>query len=180
MMADVYIALGSNEGDRSAMLSDACRELATVVHGLRVSSIYETDPVGYAAQRRFLNAVVTGTTDLAPLQLLRSLQRIEALLGRERPFPNSPRTIDLDLLLYDSVVLDSPELTLPHPRLHERFFVLVPLVELAPDLRHPAFNCTASELLRSLGPVSGLERIDAGNPAPATAHCSRSPETTFS
>lgn len=162
-MSDVYIALGSNLGDRQAMLADAYRELEAIVRGMRRSSIYETEPVGHTDQPRFLNAVAMGTTDLPPLRLLRSLQRIETLLGRERPYPNAPRTIDLDLLFYDTIVMDTPDLTLPHPWLHERFFVLVPLVELAPELRHPVLARSVSDLLRELGPVTGIKRIDEGS-----------------
>lgn len=158
-MATVYIALGSNLGDRLGHLDGACRRLAPLLDTLRLSSIYETDPVGDKCQPRYLNAVVAGTSDLSPLDLLRAMQQVEAGLGRERPFPNAPRTIDLDLLLYDDLVLDTPFLTLPHPRLHERFFVLVPLTELAPNLRHPRLNRTTRELLSALGPPHGIERV---------------------
>ena len=136
-MAEVAIALGSNLGDRVAWLAMARSRLAGLLATFRMSSIYETDPVGDESQPRYLNAVVVGTTALSPVGLLRALQHIEADLGRERPFPSAPRTIDLDLLLYDELVLATPELKLPHPRLHERFFVLVPLAELVPDRRHP-------------------------------------------
>jgi 2-amino-4-hydroxy-6-hydroxymethyldihydropteridine diphosphokinase len=134
-MAEVAIALGSNLGDRMGWLATALSRLAELLTTLRMSSIYETDPVGDESQPRYLNAVVVGTTELGPVDLLQCLQRIEDDLGRERPYPNAPRTIDLDLLLYDELILATPELTLPHPRLHERFFVLVPLAELAPSWR---------------------------------------------
>lgn len=158
-MAEVAIALGSNLGDRLAWLANARHRLEEVLDTLRMSSIYETDPVSDEPQPRYLNAVVTGATDLGPLDLLHALQRIEADLGRERPFPNAPRTIDLDLLLYDELILATPDLTLPHPRLHERYFVLVPLAELAPDRRHPQVNQTIGELLRALGPPIGIARV---------------------
>jgi len=161
-MVEVYIALGSNLDDRLAWLREARHCLGGVLTGLRTSSIYETDPVGYEQQPRYLNAVVAGTTDLTPFDLLHMVQMIEADLGRVRPFPNAPRTIDLDLLLYDELMLETPDLTLPHPRLHERFFVLVPLAELAPGLRHPRLNQTIEELLRALGTPSGIERIADG------------------
>lgn len=165
-MVEVYIALGSNIDDRLAWLREARHRLAGELTGLRASSIYETDPVGYEQQPRYLNAVVAGTTDLAPLNLLSILQRIEADLGRERLFPNAPRTIDLDLLLCDDLTLETPELILPHPRLHERFFVLVPLAELAPSLRHPQLNQTIGDLLRTLGSPTGIERV-ADDPVPS-------------
>lgn len=170
-MATVYIALGSNLGDRLGQLAEACQRLATLLDTLRLSSIYETDPVGNKRQPRYLNAVTAGTADLTPLELLRALQRIEADLGRERPFPNAPRTIDLDLLLYDDLVLDTPLLTLPHPRLHERFFVLVPLAELAPNLRHPRLNRTVGELLSALGPPFGIERVASEPSSKAPQSC---------
>jgi 2-amino-4-hydroxy-6-hydroxymethyldihydropteridine diphosphokinase len=157
-MSPVFIALGSNLGDRMALLTEARQRLEFVLRDTRMSPIYETDPVGYADQPRFLNAVLRGTTDVSPHNLLREMQRIEDELGRERPFPNSPRTVDLDLLLYDDLVLDTPALTLPHPRLHERHFVLLPLADLAPDLLHPVLQRTAVELLTILGPPDGIDR----------------------
>ena len=139
-MARAYIGLGSNLGDRERMLWGAVHMLAfnPEVDVVAVSSISETDPVGFADQPRFLNAAVAIDTELGPRALLDLLLSIERELGRTREGPRfGPRTIDLDLLLYGDEVVDEPGLTLPHPRLHERRFVLEPLAELDPDLTVP-------------------------------------------
>jgi len=130
-----YIGLGTNLGERRANLDRALSLLAASpgVRLLRAARVYETAPVGYTAQPRFLNTVAEVETDLSPADLLAVLQRIEAELGRVRTVRWGPRTIDLDLLLYDDLTLDDPALTIPHPRMAERAFVLVPLAELIPD-----------------------------------------------
>lgn len=154
--ATVYIALGSNLGDRAAYLQTALDRLRATVQVTAVSPVYETDPVGYAEQGPFLNAVVAGTTTRDPQALLGELLRIERALGRARSFPNAPRTIDLDLLGYDALALATPALTVPHPRLRERAFVLAPLADIAPGLVLPGMGDTAAALLAALGPRAGI------------------------
>jgi 2-amino-4-hydroxy-6-hydroxymethyldihydropteridine diphosphokinase len=139
-MATVYIGLGSNLGDRAEALRAAVERLARLhrTRVLAVSSFRETEPVGYLDQPRFVNAVAAVETELDPWTLLEELLAIERGLGRTREGPRfGPRTIDLDLLLYDELVLERPGLQIPHPRLHERAFVLEPLLELAPGLVVP-------------------------------------------
>jgi 2-amino-4-hydroxy-6-hydroxymethyldihydropteridine diphosphokinase len=158
-MATAFIALGSNLGDRFATLQsalDAVRELGSTV---TASSVYETDPVGYLDQPRFLNAVVRLETELAPDDLLNEMHRIEQDHHRVREFKNGPRTLDLDLVLYDDLIDERPELTIPHPRMHERAFVLVPLAEIVPDVEIPSVGKTAIEVLKALGPVSTINRV---------------------
>ena len=144
----VYIALGSNLGDRAAFLARGIEAMnAAGVRVVRRSSLYATEPVDAPVQPWFLNAVVQAETELMPLQLLRALRKIESAFGRQRILLRGPRTLDLDILLYGSSVIRTRELEIPHPRLPERRFVLVPLAELAPALRHPALHKTMAELL---------------------------------
>lgn len=149
-MADkvVYLSLGSNLGDREANLTRAVESLARGgVALLRRSSLYATEPVGFAAQPWFLNCVVQAQTELMPRQLLRAVQQVERELGRRRIVRGGPRIIDIDILLYGASVIRAPGLEVPHPRMSERRFVLVPLRELEPGLRHPQLGRTISELL---------------------------------
>jgi 2-amino-4-hydroxy-6-hydroxymethyldihydropteridine diphosphokinase len=154
-MAITYIALGANLGDRDAALRAAIARLGALGVVEAVSPFFDTAPVGYTEQPRFLNAVARLRTDLPPRDLLRGLLAIEASLGRVRTIRWGPRAIDLDLLLYDDVIIDAPELVVPHPRLHERRFVLEPLATLAPDLTHPLLKRTVSALLASVTDQAG-------------------------
>jgi 2-amino-4-hydroxy-6-hydroxymethyldihydropteridine diphosphokinase len=146
----VAIALGSNLGDRAAHLTLAADRLRTLITDVRVSSFHETDPVGVAAQPRFLNAALAGETTLSARELLALLLAIEADCGRERPHPGAARTLDLDLILFGDAVIEEPGLQVPHPRFRQREFVLAPLSEIAPDWRDPVSGKTVAELLESL------------------------------
>jgi 2-amino-4-hydroxy-6-hydroxymethyldihydropteridine diphosphokinase len=147
-----YIGLGSNLGDRAKYLSDAIADLAALGTVGAVSSFYETSPVGNLAQPEFLNAVAELRTELSPEDLMAELLRIERCHGRDREnaTPKGPRTLDLDLLACDDLVIDTALLTLPHPALAERAFVLVPLAEVAPQWRHPVRGKSAAQFLAEL------------------------------
>lgn len=146
----VYLALGGNLGNRLENLRLARESLAPAVTRMEASKIYETPPWGFTDQPAFLNQVVRGETQLSPLELLTFLKGIETRLGRTATFRYGPRPIDMDILFYDDLVLEGDHLTLPHPRLAERGFVLVPLADLAPDLVHPVLGKTISELMQSV------------------------------
>lgn len=150
----VAVALGSNLGDRHAHLDHAVARLQTVLRRLQVSRYRETVPVGMSGpQRMFLNAAAVGDATLTAGALLEALLGIERERGRERPNPNAPRTLDLDLILYGDSMIDESDLTVPHPRFRERQFVLEPLAEIAPDLVDPASGATMRELLTVLKTV---------------------------
>lgn len=150
MHHQVFIALGSNLGDRQANLQEAIRKIQPEVVPIECSPIYETPPWGYEPQANFLNQVIRAETDLDPQALLAHLKKTEIDLGREATFRNGPRLIDLDILFFDQVIIQSPPLVIPHPALQERAFVLVPLADLAPDLTHPVLNVTVRQMLESV------------------------------
>ncbi len=156
---NVYLALGSNIGNRRENLSTALQRLCEIVDIYKISSVYETEPVGYLEQPRFLNMVCYGQTAASPDELLRHTKIIEEALGREPSFRNAPRPIDVDILLYNDLCLETEDLTLPHPRMSERAFVLVPLAEIAPTVVHPASGKTAQELLLTVS-QAGISKID--------------------
>ncbi len=155
----VFIALGTNMGDRLENLDQAIAALPPEVQPIQVSSVYETPPWGFQDQPAFLNAVLKGETRLKPGPLLRYLKETEVRLGRKPSFQNGPRLIDLDVLFYNDRIVELPGLSIPHPRLHERAFVLVPLADLAPDLVHPRLLHTVREMLQAVD-QSGVRLYD--------------------
>ncbi len=164
--AHVLLGLGANLGDPLAQLARAVELLGAHVEVEAVSSVYRTQPVGHADQPDFMNLVLAGRTALVPAELLAAAQEVETALGRRRSFRNAPRIIDVDLLAYDDRVMRTLALTLPHPRLHLRGFVLHPLAEVAPEWRHPVLGRTARELLSS---ATALERVEPLGPLPRLA-----------
>ncbi|HEY2038314.1 MAG TPA: 2-amino-4-hydroxy-6-hydroxymethyldihydropteridine diphosphokinase [Edaphobacter sp.] len=154
-MARAAIALGANLasgfGDRATNLREAVRWLGELGEVKSVSSFYDTEPVGYQDQPRFLNGAAVLETSLTPVELMRALLEVEQTMGRERAIPKGPRVIDLDLLLYEDRIMNTAELTLPHPEMQERRFVLEPLNEIAPDWVHPVLGVTVQEMLTRLG-----------------------------
>ncbi len=156
METTCYLSLGSNLGDRAATIAEAIQRLAKAGTVVAVSSLYETEPVEYLDQPWFLNCTVALRTTMAPRPLLDAVLAIEQSMGRRRIVLKGPRTIDIDILLYGGETIETPVLTVPHPALGERRFVLAPLAEIAPDALHPVFRKTVRELLQSL-PENGPE-----------------------
>ena len=154
----VYLALGSNLGNRLDNLKEAVAALSPQLEVKAKSHIYETPPWGYEDQPLFLNQVLKAQTYLEPELLLKHLKRLEIALGRKASFRNGPRLIDIDILLYDSLVLNTPALTIPHPHMHERGFVLLPMMDIAPDLIHPVTQKSVREMIVScnLGNIKQL------------------------
>jgi GTP cyclohydrolase IV len=157
---EVYLALGSNMGDRRANLAAALQQLRDILDVSALSSVYETEPVGYAEQPRFLNMVCGGKTNLSVPDILVQAKAIEVSLGRQATFRNGPRPIDIDILFYDDLEMTQHELTVPHPRLAERAFVLVPLAEIAADKLDPRSGCSVAELLQGVS-QQGVTRVAA-------------------
>jgi GTP cyclohydrolase-4 len=157
----VYLGLGANLGDRQGNLVQAIQSIRASASVESIASFYETKPVGYLDQPDFLNTTVQISTDLSPLELLHFLKQIERQMGRQASFRNAPRPIDVDILLYDDLILDTPDLVIPHPRMVERAFVLVPLAEIAPTVVHPVLKQSISELLGRID-QSGIKGLYGG------------------
>jgi 2-amino-4-hydroxy-6-hydroxymethyldihydropteridine diphosphokinase len=161
--ARVFLGLGANLGDPLARLAEAVGALRAAVEVDAVSSVFRTEPVGFRDQPDFFNLVVAGTTRLEPADLLRAAHDVEARLGRVRSFRNAPREIDVDLLAYGDLVIRTAELSVPHPGIAARGFVLHPLAEIAPEWRHPVLGKTARQLLAE---ALAVERVELVGPLP--------------
>jgi len=154
----VYLALGSNLDNRLANLKQAVSALSPQMEVKAKSDVYETLPWGYEDQPKFLNQVIKAKTYLAPEPLVKHIKRLEITLGRKVSFQNGPRLIDIDILFYDDLVLNTSSLVIPHPRLHERGFVLMPLMDIDPDLVHPVNKKSVREMI-ALSDTQGIEKF---------------------
>ena len=159
-MPDSYLGLGSNIGDKRARIERAIERIAEFMTVRRVSSFYETAPLGYLDQDWFLNCAIEVETKRTARELAPLLLGLELEMGRRRELPGGPRTIDVDILFHGSEVIDEEGLQIPHPRLHERLFVLEPMTELRPDLVHPVIGTTVAELARKLAGKQRIRRLD--------------------
>src|SRR5678816_3503136 len=156
---NVYLALGSNLGNRAANLKEAINSLSPQMEVKAKSKVYETPPWGYTEQEKFYNQVLRVQTYLEPESLLKHLKRLEVALGRKASFQNGPRVIDIDILFYDDRVVNTPVLDIPHPHVHERGFVLLPLMDIAPDYVHPVKQRSVREMLAGCD-LRGIVQVD--------------------
>ncbi len=158
-LAQVYLALGTNLGNRVENLRSAVELLSEKTNIEHISSVYETEPVGYKEQPLFFNAVLSVKTSLEPYDLLGFIKDIEGDMGRQESFRNAPRLIDIDILLYNNLIMQTDELTIPHPWMSQRAFVLVPLLEIAPNLVDPLSGRNFSDLLNEAGGLDGVTLV---------------------
>lgn len=162
----VYIGLGSNLGDRVGHLRDAVRRLSAIMRVERVSQLYVAAPLGYVRDDAYINAVLCGASAMTPIELLEMLQSIELAMGRRPGVQFGPRPIDLDLLFYDLIQMETLKLVIPHPRIAQRAFVLKPLAEIAPNLMHPVLYYTISQLLQDAEDAEQVKLFVPPEPAP--------------